>query len=369
MSSTTYPNQEKETNSSFPKTEADQILHLKRLLVTLKQQYEKTLSTLQEKLDQEQQQNSKIKTEFEAARKLDQEEISALQGQLISIRKTLKHHQEEFRETLKKLQQQPPVEGELVSQPHIEALAMQQLQSDKRFLEDKYEELKEEWQSLVEKYEEASEMRHLAEQEAHRVKKTADAMRASLEEQTSRLADREEERQHLESSLKTQEKLVLEMDAQLKLAQQHLAKKLKETTLLSEQLEQKNISLTHLQEDFDSIRQQVWQLQIALEQVQLQEKRAQELLQDSAKTHEVQLARWEEKYFQMCEKWQESEANLRELKKFEEKYRQTQAMILQLGTLMGSGCTSGSETTTSSDAPTLPYDLLGLNALPPPTPS
>ncbi len=366
MSSTTYPNQEKQTNPSLPKTEADQILHLKRLLVTLKQQYEKALSGLQEKLQQEQQQNTQIRNEFESARKLDQEEISALQKQLISIRKTLKHHQEEFRETIHKLQQQTAIEGTAeFQQASTETLGLQQLQAEKRFLEDKYEELKEEWQTLLERYDEAAEMRSLAEQESSRLQKTADAMRSALEEQSSRLADREEERQHLESALKAQEKLVLDTDTQLKAAQQHLAKKLKEASFVSEQLEQKTVALTHLQEDFDLMRQQVWQLQIALEQIQLQEKRAQELLQETTKTHEQQLSRWEEKYFQMCEKWQDSEANLRELKKFEEKYRQTQAMILQLGSLMGSGSTTSSEANLSS--PPIPYDLL--NTLPPPTPS
>lgn len=368
MSSTTYPNQDKQTHPSFPKTETDQILHLKRLLVTLKQQYEKALSGLQEKLQQEQQNNIQIKNEFESARKLDQEEISALQKQLISIRKTLKHHQEEFRETIQKLQEQPAIEGTVEAKFPPEALSVQQLQAEKRFLEDKYEELKEEWQTLVERHEEAAEMRNLAEQEGNRLQKTVDAMRAALEEQSSRLADREEERQHLESTVKAQEKLFLDTDVQLKAAQQHLAKKLKEAAFVSEQLEQKTIALNHLQEDFDEMKQQVWQLQIALEQLQLQEKRAQELLQETGKTHELQLLRWEEKYFQMCEKWQESEANLRELKKFEEKYRQTQAMILQLGSLMGSGSTASSETNPSATSPSFPYDLLGLNTLPPPTP-
>ena len=55
------------------------------------------------------------------------------------------------------------------------------------------------------------------------------------------------------------------------------------------------------------------------------------------KGNESQITKWEEKYFRMCEKWQESENRVRELRKFEEKHLQMQSLIANLGNFMGGG--------------------------------
>ncbi len=67
----------------------------------------------------------------------------------------------------------------------------------------------------------------------------------------------------------------------------------------------------------------------------------QEQLHDALKATESQVAKWEEKYFHMYDNWQESEARIRELKKFEEKHHQMQNLLSNLGNFMGSSLNSG----------------------------
>ena len=53
----------------------------------------------------------------------------------------------------------------------------------------------------------------------------------------------------------------------------------------------------------------------------------QDQLHESLKGNESQIIKWEEKYFQMYDKWQESENRIRELNKFEEKHLQMQNLF------------------------------------------
>jgi hypothetical protein len=58
-------------------------------------------------------------------------------------------------------------------------------------------------------------------------------------------------------------------------------------------------------------------------------------LHDALKGTESQVAKWEEKYFRMYDKWQECENKIIELKKFEEKHHQMQHLLANLGNFMG----------------------------------
>ena len=80
-------------------TEAGQILHLKRLLVTLKQHYEKSLHASQIQLQVEQNQRIALQKELDAvqaqmrdSQKLHEEELQALRNQQTSLRELLKQH-------------------------------------------------------------------------------------------------------------------------------------------------------------------------------------------------------------------------------------------------------------------------------------
>lgn len=371
-----YPTEEKRdvASSNSPTlnphaTEADQILHLKRLLVTLKQQYEKTLLGLRERLSIEQERHLESREEVKRTKLQYEEETESLRLQLLHIREMLKTTQDELRRPKEVSEDEKEQMQRSRASLEAQILQLQKMVAGKELLEDKYDQLKEEWFGISEKYEEAAEARLLAEEEAKRLRGAADELQMTLAAQTSSLADREEEKQHLESTLLHLEKVIEEGDAKLKMAQQHLAKKMKESTVLSQQLEEKETVCVQMQQQLHLAQQQTHSLQLSLEQSEQRERRLQEQLQDTVRIGEAQAGKWEEKYFQMCDKWQESEAQLRELKKFEEKYRQMQGLILNLGAFIGSpSCSSEELVKQGETAPaTLEadrYDLFGMERLP-----
>jgi hypothetical protein len=96
--------QNKLLNESHRLQDEDEILHLKRLLVTMKQHYEKMLNACQVQLQTEQLQRQELENDFErlkgenlAASQLQQEETDALSNQLSSVKELLKNARDELK--------------------------------------------------------------------------------------------------------------------------------------------------------------------------------------------------------------------------------------------------------------------------------
>lgn len=143
------------------------------------------------------------------------------------------------------------------------------------------------------------------------------------------------EKQNLSKELLDLQSEKEQNDARIKIAQQHLAKKVKETALLTEKLEEQKIQLSQLHGQYESAKNKISEMHLTLEMQTQQEKRIEENLLDSLKSSEIQTRRWEEKYFQMCDKWQESEAENKELKQLEEKFHQMQTLIMSFNNILG----------------------------------
>jgi chromosome segregation ATPase len=124
-----------------------------------------------------------------------------------------------------------------------------------------------------------------------------------------------------------------DLEARLRLAQQHLAKRVREATLLNEKNEEQRAKLLEYQTLLAESKIKITELQNTLE-VELQHnKRWQEKTQESTQHLETQLAKWEKKYFQLHERWQENEERIRTLLRIEDKYNQMQSLLVQLGAL------------------------------------
>lgn len=196
---------------------------------------------------------------------------------------------------------------------------MQQTHNQREKLQDKYDELKESYLLLVEKAEEDSQLRtqaenaiaylesHLKEQEAQLLQKGG-----ALTTLTQDVEKLSQEKEHSLTALE-------EAENRLKVAQQHLAKKVKESTLLSEKMHELAHQLNESYQTVESQKNQLTQLQAAVDLYQKQEEKLQEQIHQLLKGTETQASKWEEKYFHMYSKWQESETKIKELKKYEEK--------------------------------------------------
>ena len=213
---------------------------------------------------------------------------------------------------------------------------LNELTKEKEIIQDNYEELKEEWNQLSERLEEAINMRIQGDQHLVQLETIAANQETQLQEFAQQLQTLHQEKGSLESERDQFKNLLDESEARLKVAQQHLAKKVKEAALLSEKLEEQQIHLTDFAQTIEYQKTQAAQLQANVDLYQRQEKRLQDQLHEALKGTESQIVKWEEKYFRMYDKWQESENRIRELKKFEEKHLQMQSLLANLGNFMGS---------------------------------
>lgn len=129
-----------------------------------------------------------------------------------------------------------------------------------------------------------------------------------------------EEMGRLKGSLKDKESELLQ-------AQQHLGKKVKEIS----QIEDKNEALKKTVAELEQWQHQslikMAELQTSVDLHSQQQKKIEEKLQEAARQGEAQLAKFEEKYFALYEKWQAAETRNKELEKVEEKQKHLRGVL------------------------------------------
>lgn len=133
------------------------------------------------------------------------------------------------------------------------------------------------------------------------------------------------------NSLKTQ---LFEKEGDLLQAQQHLAKKVKEVAQLEDKNEEYRLFVNELQQVQNQSRVKLAELQTATDFQSNLQKKLEDQQQELSKAHEQHLEKWEEKYFSVYEKWQAAEGRLKELEKMEDKQKQLQGILANLGSVL-----------------------------------
>ena len=151
---------------------------------------------------------------------------------------------------------------------------------------------------------------------------------------TQSAQEQESENRRLEEALSEAYQAQQEAENQLQNAHQHLAKKVKETSGLIEQIEGQNEKINELQNQLSTVQAKMTALQGNLEFQMQHEQRLQEQFKTTLMTTEGQIGKWERKYFEMHEKWQETERDCRELKAIKEHYKQLQVVLKPLAAIM-----------------------------------
>lgn len=123
-------------------------------------------------------------------------------------------------------------------------------------------------------------------------------------------------------------------ESQVKIAHQHLAKKMKDMSALLEKLEEQKIQISELQSTLSESNNRCNESQSRLQVYEQQEMVLQDKFESNLKAAEFQITKWEEKYSQMHAKWQHVETQNKELRALEEKHMQIQLMLNNLGAIM-----------------------------------
>lgn len=157
-------------------------------------------------------------------------------------------------------------------------------------------------------------------QELQTDKFTIENLHKQLNDKEQECTDLKQMHNSIQSSLKEQE-------AEVRKAQLHLAKKLKELAILETKFETQQNTIQELQKTESQNLVRIAELQTTNDLFTAQQKRLEEQLQEIVKSSESQQTRWEEKYFAIYEKWQTGELRVRELEKLEEKFKQLQGFF------------------------------------------
>lgn len=218
-----------------------------------------------------------------------------------------------------------------------------QLEKGMQYLRAKAEEGRTEANQLAVELAHAQDRILDLEKELHSAKSHSEMTSRMEKEKTEALLAREQmlsglqqELYQLHDALRTTRIQAEEREGQLKIAQQHLAKKVRESALLSEKSEEQKNLLMESQRTVEMLQEKLSETENLLTAHQAQEKRQQELLLEAEKSIETQSQRWEEKYFKLYDRWMEAETQNKELRKLEEKQNQMQVLLSSLNNLLAS---------------------------------
>lgn len=166
----------------------------------------------------------------------------------------------------------------------------------------------------------------------------------TLESLRRHFSELEQSHRLLSEQAKRSEIMHREQEHEIKTAHQHLAKKVKETTILSEQMEDLKLRLIEAQKAHDADKVRINEVRVKIEQHGVEEKRLQEKIHEAQKHGEEQINKWEEKYFRLAEKLQATETRNKELQALEERHNQMQALLAGLGNFVGNNANIASYT-------------------------
>lgn len=141
--------------------------------------------------------------------------------------------------------------------------------------------------------------------------------------------------QKLQQTLETMQGALEEKEHALRLAQQHLAKKIKEAAYFNEKSEDAIKRINELQTALIDSQASSAAIQQNIDLQISNERRIQEQLKESLRSSEMQAKKWEEKYFQLHEKFQEVDMRNRSLQGLEERHHQLQMLLNNLTAVMG----------------------------------
>lgn len=135
--------------------------------------------------------------------------------------------------------------------------------------------------------------------------------------------------QHLSYQLNTTQSDISEKDNDLRISQQHLAKKVKEVTYLQDKLESQQMRIEEQSRLLAAAEQKGIDLEKMLYDERERSVKFQQQMSEGVKTAEEKAARLEEKHFDLHQRWAATEARNRELEKLAERHNQLQMQMQQ----------------------------------------
>ncbi len=190
---------------------------------------------------------------------------------------------------------------------------LQHVEHEKNQLSERALVLEQETEHLGSLIEEISREKSEVESRLNKNKELLRDRDQALESKISQILLLTQEGQRLQENLQRMQTHIEEKEAQTSKAQQHLAKKVKECTVLQEKIDETKSHIADLYAQIQTAQAKIAENRQLAEASQQQEKRLQELLNETMKTHELTYSNKEEKYLKLYDQLQTVEARNKEL--------------------------------------------------------
>jgi chromosome segregation ATPase len=225
------------------------------------------------------------------------------------------------------------------SEEKLSAVALEEektksMLEDKMQLQEKYELLKEEYNDAAQQIDEAIEASNELQERYDELSSIHQQTLEHVSEKDTQLKQFHQENENLQSDRTKGEELSKEQTVRTKELQHHLHNKVKEATLVNEKLEEYKAALHEAQNTINTQQSKILDLSELSKEQRKKEDRLEKLLNESIKSAESQVSKWEEKYLNIHEKSQNYESEIKEFKKQEDKYRHVEKLLANLGNLI-----------------------------------
>lgn len=324
--------------------------HARQLLEKQEQETRRLRDELKQASTQLHAQESAGKEAAEQIRKQWQEEMERAAAREESLKAQLDADLKHAQEQLQALRDEHKAETDsLLEQIRQLKTGLEEagaIEEEKQALLLQYEQLKADLVGAGQKLEDTLNVRQQLEQELQNLStrcQEKERDKNEVQEQAERLSQEKTQLQNVVASTRAE---LEEKGSQIAMAQQHLAKKVKEAAHLSEEVDKCRQQIHDLQQQHMQNQIRMAELQASVDIHTQQEKRLQDQLAEVIKTYDAQTKKWEHKYFEMQDRWQATEMRKKELEKLEERHMQMQALLANLGSVM-----SGSPSSAAPPAP------------------
>lgn len=137
----------------------------------------------------------------------------------------------------------------------------------------------------------------------------------------------ERDKQKLEEGYTRTRRTLEEREQDIKVAQQHLAKKVKEVSRLTEHQEETDRKADRLQKELQDCQNQLELTRGELGKLQRREKQLQDQLHEQANAMEARSARWEAEHHKLMEQVKRAEIDTKKLRETEDKLHHVRALL------------------------------------------
>ncbi len=137
------------------------------------------------------------------------------------------------------------------------------------------------------------------------------------------------------TSLQNTKLVCEEREAEIRKAQHHLAKKVKETTIMRDLSDRQNAQIAELKSQIAKQHNELEQIHNNLNMRQVHEEKMHIMAKERAQSAEALAKEWQEKFLSLQQEWQDEKAELVELRQLREEYGEMAATVASLKNILG----------------------------------